>query len=481
MGERKQNRSISGCLNLSAQSLPLLHSADPEPECHTLTSRQISNLSILTLATLTASLGISLFPPFYPQVAESKGATASVYGFILGTNCLTTFIVTPIIGRNLNNVGPKFIFVAGMFSNGVCCFLAGFLDKMPAGVCFIGYSIAIRILHAVGNAGVICASFTYVAVDFNHCIAKVFSFTRLMMNIGQLIGPALGGAFFQMGGYVLPFVVLGSIQCVVALLSTLVLENYIAPRPKDDKDVSNQISIIGMMRIPGMWISFGAFLVSTLANGFISITLEPQILRQFGMDAFYMGLVFGIKDGANSLFSIVWGYLCDRKSFVKPCLIISSVTVCVSLALLGPLPYVPIERTLSLTLVALILIGIGVGGQQLGGVIDALHETIDGGYSDDAATHGCVAGMWSSIGGLGRFVARSGCGVMVDNIGFRWSSVVIMAFHAALALATFIFLAIKRNRCKLPTLYKSIPHSFSTAALYHSSEFHRSRTVSILA
>ncbi len=39
--------------------------------------------------------------PFYLQ-AEEKGASASVYGLIIGTNCLTSFIVTPFIGKNVS-------------------------------------------------------------------------------------------------------------------------------------------------------------------------------------------------------------------------------------------------------------------------------------------------------------------------------------------------------------------------------------------
>lgn len=35
--------------------------------------------------------------------AEEKGATVSIYGFIIGTNCLTSFLVTPFIGKNVKD------------------------------------------------------------------------------------------------------------------------------------------------------------------------------------------------------------------------------------------------------------------------------------------------------------------------------------------------------------------------------------------
>ena len=38
------------------------------------------------------------------RISEEAGFGASVYGFIIGTNCLTSFLVTPFIGKQLK--GP---------------------------------------------------------------------------------------------------------------------------------------------------------------------------------------------------------------------------------------------------------------------------------------------------------------------------------------------------------------------------------------
>jgi hypothetical protein len=42
----------------------------------------------------------------------------------LGTNCLTAFIVTPIIGNHLNLIGVKFAYCAGMFFGEKIIFLS---------------------------------------------------------------------------------------------------------------------------------------------------------------------------------------------------------------------------------------------------------------------------------------------------------------------------------------------------------------------
>jgi hypothetical protein len=52
------------------------------------------------------------------------------------------------------------------------------------------------------------------------------------------------------------------------------------------------------------------------------------------------------------------------------------------------------------------------------------------GYPDDPAMHGLIAGLWSSLSGAGRFVSRVGSGVLVDNIGFDSTAVIVTVLQA---------------------------------------------------
>ena len=48
--------------------------------------------------------------PFYPHEAEKKGCVPSEYGLVFGIFELTVFLVSPIIGANLNRMGMKVYF-----------------------------------------------------------------------------------------------------------------------------------------------------------------------------------------------------------------------------------------------------------------------------------------------------------------------------------------------------------------------------------
>jgi len=90
---------------------------------------------------------------------------------------------------------------------------------------------------------------------------------------------------------------------------------------------------------------------------------------------------------------------------------------------------------------ALCLNGAGIGGQQVAGIADALHEVSRAGYPASPATHGLVAGLWSSLSGAGRFVSRAGSGILVDMFGFEAVSSIACGLQVVVALCIFIYLA----------------------------------------
>jgi len=400
---------------------------------------------ILT-ASLSSSFTVCLFPPFYPKIAELKGSSATEYGVIIGINCLVAFLVTPFIGNNLGLLGVKFAFSMGLFGGGVCCALSGLLEFFPPGLSFLVFSILLRVVQATSNAMVVTGSFTYTATIFPKSVGKIFSITRCVMNVAKLGGPMFGGLLYEFGGFVCPFVTFGLLQVLLALLSAVTLpvldmkEDY----EEDDKK-KGKVSILEIFSIPTVWFSFLAFITATLCGGMLSINLEPQVLRAFNFSPFYVGLLYGLRNGANSLASPLWGWISDRnKTSVKPLLVVSALLVSTSFFLMGASTTIGIhfELTVPLLVSYLCLNGAGISGQQVAGIVDALHEVSNAGYADSPSTQGLVAGLWSSLSGLGRFISRAGSGILVDYYGFNAVVTIACSLQGVLALMTFLYLVV---------------------------------------
>lgn len=42
-------------------------------------------------------------------------------------------------------------------------------------------------------------------------------------GVGYIVGPTIGGLLFQAGGYILPFIVMGAMLCIVGVITFFVL------------------------------------------------------------------------------------------------------------------------------------------------------------------------------------------------------------------------------------------------------------------
>lgn len=52
------------------------------------------------------------------------------------------------------------------------------------------------------------------------------SLTRSTMNLAQMIGPVIGGALHNFGGFKMPFFVLGSVQVLVTIICVVYLPTF---------------------------------------------------------------------------------------------------------------------------------------------------------------------------------------------------------------------------------------------------------------
>ena len=108
----------------------------------------------------------SMQAPFYPIEAEMKGCTPSEYGLVFGVFELVVFLVSPIIGANLNRLGIKATLCTGIGAVGVSTVLFGLLDKLENGKVFLAFSFVLRIIAAAGNAAFLTGSFSLIGKIF---------------------------------------------------------------------------------------------------------------------------------------------------------------------------------------------------------------------------------------------------------------------------------------------------------------------------
>lgn len=142
----------------------------------------------------------------------------------------------------------------------------------------------------------------------------------------------VGGALYQIDGYYLPFVVLGSALFTCAILTLCVLPHH----PVQTDIQENQGSMLAVLKIPGVLVCTFGICATSASIGFIGATLEPH-LRQFDLSAVQLGFMFIINGGVYAIIAPFVGMLVDRCKTPKIASVFGSICIIIGFILVGKL------------------------------------------------------------------------------------------------------------------------------------------------
>ncbi|XP_067014420.1 MFS-type transporter SLC18B1 [Anabrus simplex] len=399
------------------------------------TKRQWLTLVVFGVADFCNAICVSLQAPFYPKEAERKGATATEYGLVFGIFELVVFLVSPFYGQNLNRIGPKFLFNGGIFTVGTCAILFGLLDKVEGHYPFIILSFLIRIIEAMGNAAFLTASFAIIAKEFPDNVATTFASLETFFGLGLIVGPTVGGALYEMGGYTTPFAVLGSALFLSAIMTAFVLP----PNGEAEVNTKEGASLFKVLKIPGVLLASCSIIVTSMSIGFLQATLEPH-LRQFSLSPVVLGLMFVINGGTYALTAPFYGWLCDKKVLPKVITVMGCISIIIGFSMVGPAPFFPGSTVLWVCIVGLVFHGLGIAAQLVASFTDALRTCVAHGFPNNLETYGLISGLWTSTFALGAFIGPSLAGILYDHMGFRNGTMVVVGLNAIVGIVVVIFI-----------------------------------------
>jgi len=408
------------------------------------TRKQWLTVVVFSIADFCSAICVSLQAPFYPLEAELKGVSPTQYGMVFGVYELTIFIVSPLLGKYLNTLGVKRVFNTGIFTTGTCSVIFGLLDRIEGGDTFFILSFVIRIVEAAGNAGFLTASFSLIAKEFPDCVATMFAFLETFFGLGLIVGPSVGGSLYQLGGYSLPFITMGSTLLAAAVLALFVMPEYTNDR---GTEVVGKKGVLEALRIPSVAVASVAVFAASVSIGFLQASLEPH-LRRFELSPLMVGVMFVINGGMYAVSAPLWGWACDKHLDPKNVIVAGSVLVTSGFLILGPAPFLPFETLYEVCILGLVLHGIGFGGEVVSAFAEAHKGALEAGFPDSLDTYGLISGLWTSTFALGACVGPTVAGVLLDFCGFRFASLFVIALHAALLLLAggFVLRSLARAR-----------------------------------
>ncbi|XP_055331259.1 MFS-type transporter SLC18B1-like [Paramacrobiotus metropolitanus] len=424
---------------------PLLH---PDRSTGRLRKQDVYLIGMMFVVNYCNFVCFSLIAPFFPKEVVTKGGTQALASWIFGCYQLVVFLVCPQVGKHVSHLGTTFLFVAGTFVTGTACALFGLLSMVEDFHAFIALAFAIRIVEGVGAGAYLTASFCIAATEYPARMAFVQGLLETASGLGLSTGPTIGGALYTAGGYWMPFAVVGSILVITGLLSTFALQMH--SRSRNDSRAHRKVinhasgSLWDLLRIPDVLVSGMTIVCGAMSIGFYEPSLELHI-DKFLSSPFEVGLVFLASAGSYALFSPLWGAAADRMKQPKNLMICGSCIVSTALVLMGPAPFLGVKTKLWIVILALLLHGIGVGGQLVPPLRDMLTAALRNGFRDDVNTHGLGSGLFASAFSLGAFLGPLIGGSLIDVISFEWSAFLISCINASVAVILLMIVFLRHR------------------------------------
>uniref|UniRef100_A0AC34FZR6 Major facilitator superfamily (MFS) profile domain-containing protein n=1 Tax=Panagrolaimus sp. ES5 TaxID=591445 RepID=A0AC34FZR6_9BILA len=393
-----------------------------------LSAREFAMIALLALGNLSSTTAFSCIAPFYPDEAKLKELDVIETGIIFGAFDLVMIVTSPLFGKYMHIVGAKKMFSFGLFFAGITSVAFGFLDLLPNGSTFFWASLFVRCAQAIGDTAIVTSALVICAKSFPGQMSFIVGIMETFVGLGYTIGPFFGGVFYELGGFKLPFIVLGLIL-IFATIAGLFLINDFNEKENEEENDGKQMRDI--LKIPVIWIMIFAVILCATSFTFVDPTLSDH-LSEFHLSTTVIGLLFLVCGGLYSITAPIWGILIDRWRCCNALLIFGATLTMISMLMIGPTPILKLEKNLFIVGTALAILGIGSGALYIPTFQNCLDAVQKQGFDDSSRTYGAVSGIFQSAFALGSFIGPAAGGYGVKYIGFEWSATII-------ASANFVF------------------------------------------
>lgn len=406
--------------------------ADPPPPPPPRMTRQ-QTLTLISMASVNFSSMIcySILGPFFPNEAVKKGASQTVIGLIFGCYAVCNLIGSLIMGKYIVQIGAKFMLVMGLFVSSGCTIMFGLLDRVPAGPPFIILCFIVRSIDALGFAGAMTSSFALTAKIFPNNVATVLGSLEIFTGLGLILGPPVGGWFYQSFGYEVPFMLLGCF-----LLIMVPFNIYILPNIESDPSKDSFFRLLSKVKI--VLICYVIFTLSS-GLGFLDATLSLFAMERFGLTSGYVGLIMLGLSLPYCLASPLMGYITDKYPSIRPWfMVIGGTATAIAFCMLGPVPFLHIPSHLWLLILMLGVIGFSLGMTAIPTFPEIITCAYEQGFEEGLSTLGMVSGLFGAFWSIGMFYGPTVGGLITQHLSFEWAA----AIQGGLALLGAFLLAV---------------------------------------
>ena len=174
-----------------------------------------------------------------------------------------------------------------------------------------------RFIQGVADAAAWGASLSILIELFPNKVATLMSYTEMCIGVGYMIGPALGSFLYELGGFILPYEIVGSILLVSAFGIYFSIPNTKSKgeqtsAPSEESNINGSARRIALSDV----VKNLSILMPHIDNamcyagfGMIEAMLEPHMVQTVDATQRQVGYGFLISGVSYMFLTLIVGYV----------------------------------------------------------------------------------------------------------------------------------------------------------------------------
>lgn len=124
-------------------------------------------------------------------------------------------IIFHLLGLLTPKLGAKKVLLTGIIGSSLAIVAFGALDYVQDTTLFIVLCFLVRICEALGSCAFSTVTYIYIMNEFPNDVGWAFGTLETFVGLGMSLGPGIGGGLYSLGGYSLPFYLLGVVTFLI--------------------------------------------------------------------------------------------------------------------------------------------------------------------------------------------------------------------------------------------------------------------------
>ncbi|CAG9331757.1 SLC18B1_9 [Blepharisma stoltei] len=384
----------------------------------------LKKITILSSNFLTF-VAYGVLGPFFPKVADSKGVSQWTIGIIFSIVPIVSIPTMAFVNAYMYKMGRRFTYLISLFLQGVSMILLCFLESLDETDLVI-VSVISRLILGVATGFIWVSTFAIVTTEFKDHITEAIGHMESAVGLGLVGGPLIGTALYVIGGFSTIFITIGTVFMVfvpIAFFSLNHLEQYL---PSQEK-----VGAIKLFWKPQIRLTSYIPFIVTITMGFMISSMALH-LKDFGVGQEMIGVLFAVDAISYGIGGIIFSKL-SVKIDKRIMMIVGLLGMTITMICMGPAPFLPSK--LGIVIASLPLLGSTNSLTYVPSLPYMIEKSITK-YNYEETPH--LSDALSSIVNIsfsvGEALGNIGAGIMVDFIGFEYSTFIISILIFVLAI-----------------------------------------------